>query len=163
MLDLKQMSTLELIQTYSSIVSMLKERQIIRTKNIVGDLGEYLAIEHYCKTPGLPKLQPAPPGTKNIDAISVNGDRYTIKSTTGNVTGVFYGLNSPEDSAEPERQKFEFVLLVLFDEDLQLKRINELTWDEFLHYKRWHSRMKAWNLSVTKDLLQNTKTIFLRT
>lgn len=38
-----------------------------------------MEIDYYCKTRGLPKLQVAQPSTKNIDAISVNGDRYSIK------------------------------------------------------------------------------------
>lgn len=156
--DVTILSNSELIQTYGTIIELLKDSGIIRSRNVVGDLGEYLAIEHYCKTPGLPKLQPAPTGTKNIDAISVNGERYSIKTTTGAVTGVFYGLNAP-NSNEYEEKKFEYVLLVLLDSDMRLKRINELSWEQFLRHKRWHSRMRAWNLSVTKELLENTKTV----
>ena len=36
----------------------------------VGAVGEQLAIEHFRKTPGLPKLQLAPRGTKNVHALS---------------------------------------------------------------------------------------------
>ena len=89
---LKELSTTDLIQKYSDIIKELKARGVIRTKNVVGDLGEYLAINHYCNTAGLPKLQAAPANTKNIDAISINGDRYSIKSSTGKLTGVFWGL-----------------------------------------------------------------------
>lgn len=99
--------------------------------------------------------------TKNIDAISVHGERYSIKSTTSNTTGVFYGLNA-QDSNEVDTQKFEYVVVVKFDEDYNLVRINELTWEMFIKYKRWHSRMRAWNLSITKDLLENSRTIYFR-
>lgn len=156
---LKDLSNEDLIKAYGGVIKELKSRNIIRTKNVVGDLGEFLAIEYYCKTKGLPKLQPAPPGTKNIDAISINGDRYSIKSTTGTTTSVFYGLNAP-DSTEPEVQKFEFVIVVLFDENYVLKQINEVTWEQFLQYKKWHSRMTAWQMSVTNKLLENTRVIF---
>ena len=37
-------------------------------------------------------LEFAPPGTKNIDAISRDGHRYSVKSTSSNLTGVFYGF-----------------------------------------------------------------------
>jgi hypothetical protein len=158
---IKSLTTEELIYTYGSVINELKSRKVIRSKNVVGDLGEYLAIEYYCRTKGLPKLQPAPTGTKNIDAISINGERYSIKSTTGNVTGVFYGLNPP-GSSEPDQQKFEYVIVVLFDTGFMLKRINEMNWEQFLKYKKWHSRMGAWNLTITKDLLDNTKTIYIR-
>ena len=36
----------------------------------MGDLGEYLAIEHFNNTSGMSNLQAAPAGTQNIDAIS---------------------------------------------------------------------------------------------
>ena len=91
-MDVLKCTNQELINTYSQVIKELKKRNIIRTKNVVGELGEFLAIEHYCKTPGLPNLQAAPVGTQNIDAISRSGERYSIKSTSGNVTGVFYGL-----------------------------------------------------------------------
>ena len=91
-MNLNQLNTTELINTYSEIIKLLKTRGVIRTKNLLGDLGEYLAIEHFNNTSKLSNLQAAPPGTQNTDAISRNGERYSIKSTTGNLTGVFYGL-----------------------------------------------------------------------
>jgi len=96
--ELEKLSNSELLENYSKILELLKKRGVIRTKNLVGDLGEYYAVEHYNNTPGLPKLQAAPAGTHNIDAISRNGERYSIKSTSGNLTGVFYGLNPPNSN-----------------------------------------------------------------
>jgi hypothetical protein len=91
-MNLNELNTTELIQAYSEIIKQLKKRGVIRTKNLFGDLGEYLAIEYFNNTSGMSNLQAAPSGTQNIDAISRNGDRYSVKSTTGNLTGVFYGL-----------------------------------------------------------------------
>jgi hypothetical protein len=156
---IRNQSDNELIASYGAVVDELKRRKIIRSKNVVGDLGEYIAIKYYSDTKGLPKLQAAPPSTKNIDAISVDGDRYSIKATTSGTTSVFYGLNPP-DSTEPEQQKFEYVILVVFDANVRLKQINELTWEQFLQYKRWHSRMHAWNLSVSNEMLENTRIIY---
>ena len=51
-------------------------------------------------------MVPAPVGTENIDAISRKGDRYSIKSTSSNTTGVFYGL--------------ERIFEVSFGEDLKM-------------------------------------------
>ncbi len=90
-MNLDELNTTEIIQAYSGIVKQLKKRGVIRTKNLVGDLGEYLAIEHFNNTAGMSNLKAAPAGTQNIDAISRNGDRFSIKSTTRNLTGVFYG------------------------------------------------------------------------
>jgi hypothetical protein len=124
----------------------------------LGDLGEYLVIQHYNKTSGLPKLQVAPPGTQNVDALSRKGDRYSIKATRGHGTGVFYGL-SDKDSKEINEKKFEYVIIAQFDDDYILKRILELDWEAFLKNKRWHSRMRAWNLGISKKLIADSKIV----
>lgn len=79
---------------YAYISLKLKERGLVRTRNIVGERGEFLAIKTYNETPGLAKLQAAPEGTQNVDAISRKGERYSIKtiSEPGRLTGVFYGI-----------------------------------------------------------------------
>ncbi|MBI9071503.1 MAG: hypothetical protein JEY94_07880 [Melioribacteraceae bacterium] len=133
-MDLNNYTPTDLIKLYSQIISKLKEKEIIRTKNIIGDLGEYLAIEHYNNTPGLPNLQAAPAGTQNIDAISRQGERYSIKSTSGKLTGVFYGLND-QDSKEIEKQKFEYVIIVILRDNFELHKIIEINWDNFLVIK----------------------------
>lgn len=156
---LEELNTTELIQTYSGIIKQLKKRGVIRTKNLLGDLGEYLAIEHFNKTSGMSNLQAAPAGTQNIDAISRNGDRYSIKSTTGNLTGVFYGLEPP-NSESSDKQKFEFVLIVKFDNDYQLEKIIQLDWELFLKYKKWHKTMTAWNISITKTLINEADILY---
>lgn len=156
------MSHTEVIEYYSQIIKELKRREIIRTKNITGELGEYIAVEHYTKTPNLPNLQFAPPSTENIDAISRKGERYSIKTITNKgSTGVFYGLPSL-DSTETPSQKFEYVIIVKLNDDFELERILELTWEEFLINKKWHSRMQAWNLSYTNKLIGSVNCIYSR-
>lgn len=158
-MDLSKLARDELITLYGNVIHELRHRGIIRTKNVVGDIGEYLAIDHYCKTPGLPRLQFAPPSTENIDAISTKGERYSIKSTTSNTTGVFYGLNPPQDET-PQKQLFEYVIIVIFDDNYQLQKILELDWTAFLKHKKWHSRMSAWHLIISQKLLKDAKLIF---
>lgn len=133
-MDISIVSDEKLISLYSEIIKELKIRKIIRTKNVLGDLAEFLAIKFYCDTAGLPNLQAAPVGTQNIDAISRTGERYSIKATTGSVTGVFTGLQ-PKGSNEPDKQKFEYVIICKFDDDYKLKAIYELDWKMFLKHK----------------------------
>lgn len=42
----------------------------------VGEIGESLAIEFFKATPGLSGLVKAPVGTKNVDCLSRDGERY---------------------------------------------------------------------------------------
>lgn len=156
---LSKMDNTEVISLYSDIIKELKKRNIIRTKNVLGELGEYMTIDCYNKNPALPKLQAAPVGTKNVDAISRNGERYTIKSTSGNVTGVFTGLDFGKDEL-PNKQYFEYVVICKFDNEYTLQNIYQLDWDSFLQHKSWHSRMKGWNLVITKELLKDAVIIF---
>lgn len=158
-MDFSSYSGTELVELYGNLLKHMQEKQIIRSKNVVGDLGEYLAVELYKSTKGLPKLQYAPPSTKNIDAISINGDRYSIKTTTTTVTGVFYGLNYEEDSL-PRYPLFEYVIIVQLDDYYQPKLILELDWDTFLKHRHWNSRMQAHNLVITKHLIEDSKILF---
>lgn len=159
-IDFSSLSDEDLVFAYGNLLTELRDRKIIRSKNVVGDLGEYLAINFYNRTHNLPNLQAAPKGTQNVDALSRDGERYSIKTTTGKVTGVFYGLPPQASTAIPEK-KFEHVILVMMNADYALIRINQLSWDDFLKYKRWHSRMNAWNISINKQLLKSTKEIFV--
>lgn len=158
-MDLSEKNTEEIIHLYCAAIKELKRRQVIRTNNVIGELGEYLTIVHYNNTPNLPNLSPAPVGTENIDAISRRGDRYSIKATSGNATGVFRGLE-PQNSSIPNRQKFEYVIICKFDDNYELEMILEMNWDTFLKNKRWHSRMNAWYLSITRNLCEQCKVIY---
>ena len=158
-MNISRLTTTELIQAYSEIIKELKKREVIRSRNLLGDLGEYLAIEHFNRTAGMSNLQVAPAGTQNIDAINRKGERFSIKSTTGNLTGVFYGLEPP-DSELVDKQKFEYVLIVKFNSSYELEKIIQLDWDTFLKHKRWHKTMRAWNLSVNKALLEEAEVLF---
>lgn len=150
----------ELWLGYADIQQELKKRNLVRTNNIVGERGEFLAIETYNSISGLPNLQAAPEGTQNIDAISRKGERYSIKTVSepGSTTGVFYGIGEKDENLIPEK-KFEYVIIVQIFKDYRPKRILELSWEQFLKFKRWHSTMRAWNLSVTKSVLEEAKII----
>lgn len=158
---ISSLSDEEIWTLYAYLGIELKERKLVRTRNIVGERGEFLAIETYKKISGLPNLQAAPEGTQNVDALSRKGERYSIKTVTEprTLTGVFYGLGNPKDKNLPER-KFEHVIIVVVSKEMQPKRILELDWEQFLKFRRWHKTMRAWNLSVTKELLKEAKTIF---
>ena len=158
-MDIRSLNTEQLLEVYSQLLIELKQRNVIRTNNLVGEIGEYYAINIFNKQKGLSKLQAAPTGTKNIDAISKEGERYSIKCTTTKTTGVFYGIN-PIGSNEEQRQLFEYVIIVLLDDTYRLRQILQLDWDVFLQHKHWHSRMKEWNLLINKKLMQAATVIY---
>ena len=140
---------------------MLKDRKIIRSKNIIGDLGEKIAIDIYNNTPGETNLQLAPQGTKNVDALSRKGERYSIKTVRypNRSTGVIYGLEPP-NSRKKDEIKFEYLVIVTLDDCLQPIKILEIAWEKFLQHKKWHSRARAWNLYIGKELESVSRVVF---
>ena len=156
--DIEKLSTEEIIKLYPKILKVLKNRKVIQSKNLIGEIGEFLAISYYNKNPNLPNLKRADASTKNIDAISRDGERYSIKSTSTSLTGTFWGLEPP-DSEKKDKQKFEYVVIVRFDNDYALDSILEINWNQFLEMKRWHSRMNAWNIPVNVSLIQIARKI----
>jgi hypothetical protein len=150
----------ELWLLYADTELELKNRGLVRTRNIVGERGEFLTIETYSSISGLPKLQAAPEGTQNVDALSRKGERYSIKtmSEPSTTTGVFYGCG--DNNNDITDKKFEYVVIVQISKNYKLKRMIELTWAQFLKHRKWHKTMRAWNLSVTRNLLNDAKIIF---
>jgi hypothetical protein len=82
-ISLSQLSDSELIELYPSLLKELKARKIIRTNNLIGELGEYL-------------------------------------------------------------------ILVVFNKDYSLNAIFELTWDQFIEFRRMKPPENKWNLPVTE-------------
>ena len=159
MVEMESCSISELIGIYSQTIKELKRRGILRTKNVIGEFGEYLVLEHYDSNPNLPNLSMLPVGTKNINAVSQNGERYSIKSTSGNVTGVIYGLE-PQGSLKVDYPLFEYIIVCKLDEDYELEGIYQLSWEKFQKHKRWHSRMSAWNIAITKAMKNDSVVIY---
>ena len=108
----------KLISPSSDAFIELKERGVLRTKNVVGELGEFYAVDFFNNNSKLPNLSFAPPGVQNIEALSRNGEIYSIKtvSSRSGTTGSFWD----PDSIRRNEKKFDYLFckiwcfLVLF-------------------------------------------------
>ncbi|MCM3411887.1 hypothetical protein [Metabacillus litoralis] len=156
---MEKMSDIKIIEMYRDLLDELKSRKLIRTNNLVGEWGEQLAINYYNDNPQLPNLEIVRVGAKNVDAINREFERYSIKTTTTKITGVFNGLNDV-DCELPQKQKFEYVIIVVLNKDLSLKAIYELDWHNFLLLKKWNSSKKTWYLTITKEFKKKAKTLY---
>jgi len=106
----------------------------------------------------LPNLKLAPTSNKSYDAIDEEGKTYAIKTITRNVTGVFYGLNSSTSKVE-NKQIFDYAIVIKLNENYGIEKVIQLDWTQFIDNKKWHSRMKAWNLNLSKKLESKSKII----
>ena len=154
-MNIEELNNDELIDLYPKLLDQLKNRGIIRTKNIIGELGEYIAKREYKYNPNLPELQLNLSSTKNIDATSIKGERYAIKSLSTKQTGVFPSLPLEDDGVV----YFEYLILVIFSKDYVLKEILELTWKEFLSFRKMKLPENKWNVVITNELKQTAKQI----
>ena len=149
---------LKLISPNSDIHQELKSRGVIRTKNLVGEIGEYYVKEIFNNTSNLPNLFLPPPGVQNVDFLGRNGNRYTVKTVTsrGGTTGSFWD----PDSIRNNVKNFEYLLIVILDNYYQLDTILQLSWDEFFTHKRFNRRMNNFNISVTQNLIGNVTHVY---
>jgi hypothetical protein len=152
-IDLTSLNDLKLLALRAAVDGEARNRGL---RFNVGEIGEKLAIAVFKERPDLPVLAPAPPGTKNIDAISREGNRYSIKTQQrAKKTGTIY-----PDKVDNERQLFEFILIVLIDEDFTLERIIELDWQQFCAVRSWDIRMNAWYVSRSNRALNTGRQIY---
>lgn len=150
---IKRMPDDELILFRANLRAEMRKRGIADS---VGAVGEQLAIEYFRKTPGLPKLQSAPRGTKNVDGLSRNGERYSIKTICdAKKTGTIY-----PDAEDRNKQLLEYILIVRLAGDWSLESIHQLSWSDFVKVRSWDKRMNAWYVLISSRSLAAAKLIY---
>lgn len=143
---IEELSDQALLEERAAIDAELKRRGL---SGDIGEIGERLAIEYFNRTAGLPGLAPAPRGTKNIDAISRTGDRYSIKTLMrAKKTGTIYPGEGGGD-----HPLFEFILILVLSDRYELQGIYRLSWEQFVQLRSWDRRMNAWYLIRSSRVL----------
>jgi hypothetical protein len=150
--DLKKSNDEELVILRANIETELSKRGISFS---VGEVGEKLVISFFNSKPGLPNLLQAPVGAKNVDALSREGDRYSIKSfMKAKKTGTVY----PDDK-DKDKQLFEYLVVVKLNTNYQLSAVYRYSWAEFVRIRAWDKRMNAWYLPLSKKNLDIAEVI----
>ncbi|TZG32401.1 hypothetical protein [Agrobacterium sp. B1(2019)] len=153
--ELACLSDLDLLRLRARVAAELKKRGLALN---VGQVAESLAIATYNATPGRPNLQPAPTGTQNVDALSRRGDRYSIKGVLDSrKTGTVY-----PDREDPDKQLFEYLIVVRIDADWQLVALYEFDWKTFCEVRSWDRRMNAWYVGLAAKTLARATQIMPR-
>lgn len=133
-----------------------KEIKRRKMKFSSGDYGEKIAIDFFNNTPGLENLLKAHTGTKNVDALSRKGNRYSIKTIKdGNKSGTIY-----PDRENKEKQLFEYLLIVVLNDDYELKALYRVSWEQFWKVKQWDRTMNAWYLPKTLKALSEGECLY---
>jgi hypothetical protein len=144
--EVGKLSDEKLLRLRARIDTEIRKRGL---KFNVGEVGESLAIAHFNATKNLPKLLRSPRGTKNVDALSREGERYSIKTVRdAKKTGTIY-----PDSVDREKQLFEHLLIVRLTQSLELEAIYRLSWVQFVQVRQWDRRMNAWYVGISRKSL----------
>jgi len=144
--ELGELSDEKLIRLRARIDTEIRKRGL---KFSVGEIGESLAIAHFNATKNLPKLLRAPRGTKNVDALSRERERYSIKTVMdAKKTGTIY-----PDATDRGKQLFEHLLIVRLNQALEVEAIYRLSWEQFVQVRQWDRRMNAWYVGISRKSL----------
>ncbi|WP_208446627.1 hypothetical protein [Burkholderia ambifaria] len=154
--DLKSLDDVGLLDLRAAVDREARHRGLSFN---VGEIGEKIAIALFKERPDLPVLAPAPRGTKNIDAISRDGNRYSIKTLQrAKKTGTIY-----PDPVDKHRRLFEFILIIMVNDEYSLERLIELDWDQFCTVRSWDVRMNAWYVARSHRALSIGRQIYPKT
>jgi hypothetical protein len=152
-MDFKGLDNEELINLRIAVEKEMKRRDITFE---IGDIGEQIAIRYFNNTPGLSNLQDAPKGTKNVDALSRNGDRYSIKTVMkAKKTGTIY-----PDPQNKNKQLFEYLLIVKLGDNYTLEKLILFSWEQFIKLRLWDKRMSAWYIGCSSKTFSGGKAIY---
>ncbi len=154
----KDISDEEIISAFATVMAAMTHRKIIRTKNVVGDLGErYVELIYKTHSPRGP-LMLLDTNRTNVDAKDSAGAFYSIKAASTSTTRTS-ALHLEKDHQEDNRA-FDYLIVVRVNSMLQATDVFEFTWDIFWKTKQWNVRQKAWFLPLSKKALKLGTCVF---
>ena len=112
----------------------LREMGVLRTRNLVGDLAEWIA----CEELGLTR---APASRKGYDATDAQGRRVQIKGVRrpNRRAGALRGL---------DQDPFDRLVIVVLTEDLQNHTFVEMTREQALERAAYQELTNSWQLTL---------------
>lgn len=140
----ESISDKDLILIYGEILKALRSRGIIRTKNVVGELGERYAVMSFSEDVTL-----APTNEKEIDARDVNGKGYSIKTVTETSAVRTGSIYLTKEHAEAD-VRFDFLLVVILSDSMRLLNVYSFSWLQFWSLKSWSKTQSSYFLSLSK-------------
>lgn len=146
--DLSDLDDLQIIKLYADVVYELKNRKIIRSAKITGDLGESFVINHFNENKELPNLELiANKSNKSFDAFNnQNNNKYEIKTITQSHTSNIKYISGTVP--------FDFLIICKLDNNYYVENLYQLSFKEFENVKK-HKSQDTWFVKIdSKDFLQ---------
>ena len=64
------------------------------------------------------------------------------------------------DGIRNNQKTFDYLIIVILNEEYGVDKILELSWEDFMDNKRHNKRMNNYNISITKKLTEEFKVIY---
>lgn len=147
MLTLGNLTIPELLQFYAQVLSELRSRRVLRTKNLLGDYTEWLVAEKL-------GLTLSGNSTAGYDAVDAEGHRYQIKGrqpTLENPSTQLGALRSLDN------EDFDFLIGVLFNADFTPRLVIKAPHSVVVEHARYMERVNAHRLQLQGAWLRDSR------
>jgi hypothetical protein len=150
--DLSFLSRLEIIKLYADVVNELRNRNIIRSAKVTGDLGENFVVNHFNEQDELENLElNENSSNKSYDAFEKNNKdkKYEIKTITqSNTSDIKYKEGSNE-------VPFDYLIICKLDRNYYVENLFRLTFEDFKKVKKAKNSNNTWFVKINnKEFLQ---------
>ena len=130
----------ELLDIYNKVLAALREKKVIKTKNLVGDYTEWLVCE--CLS-----LEPQRNSKAGFDAVDPKTKRrYQIKGRRDDRSSVQFSA-----VRNYEQRDFAFLILVAFWDDFSVRFAVSIPYEHVGEFIRWQSHTNAHNPTLRCD------------
>ena len=84
--------------------------------------------------------------------------KYSIKTVSGKnkTTGSFW---NPE-LIDNNHKTFDYLIICMLNDDYGLNMILELSWDDFIKYKKFNKRMNNYQVTITKKMIEDVRVVY---
>ena len=89
---------------------------------------------------------------KLIDAISNEGKRYSIKSTSTGMTSVFHSIE-----LNGQGQDFEYLIILKFNNSYKVENILQLTWDKFVKHRKIKKPENRYAINISSEVIEDSE------
>lgn len=144
MMDLSQLSTVELMKLNQLTLDELERREVIRTRNNpVSEYTEWLVADKM-------QMELAAPSTKGYDATTLDGRRIQIKSRKNNLKNKSLVLGIIRNY---ELNQFDELIAVIYNTDFSIRYAISIPHELVKEYGFYNQHQNGYTLRISNSLL----------
>lgn len=144
-LPVENLTVAELLNCYTQILRALKERGVIRTKNLVGDIAEGLVATKL-------GLMLADNSNAGYDAIDADGMRYQVKSRLPTEENPSTELGAIRNL---EKREFDYLIGILLNAEFRTRHAVKVPYDTVVQHAKYKPSQKGHVLHLRGSWLKD--------